>query len=135
MGNKSGSGSGMNNPDHISKSLLKIFGLNYLNSLVRIRDSGWKIRIRDGKNSDPRSGINNLDPQHWTNNDLKLASSSSFFSMLFSRSRKAALNATVIILPILREKCSSDIKTFSLSRLQMMLWNNSTKIYKGGIGG
>ncbi len=40
-----GSGSGMNNPDHISESLETIFlGLKYLNSLMR---------IRDGKNSDP----------------------------------------------------------------------------------
>ncbi len=37
-GLKSGSGSGMNNPDHISESLGTIFGLNYLNSLMRIRD-------------------------------------------------------------------------------------------------
>jgi hypothetical protein len=37
-----------------------------------IMDPGWKkfgsgmakIRIRDGKNSDPGSGINILDPQH-----------------------------------------------------------------------
>jgi hypothetical protein len=34
----------MNNPDHISESLKTIFGLNYLNSFM------W---IRDGKNSDP----------------------------------------------------------------------------------
>jgi hypothetical protein len=46
MGKKSGSGSGMNNPDHISESLETIFGLKYLNSLTR---------IRDGKNSDPES--------------------------------------------------------------------------------
>jgi hypothetical protein len=32
MGKKSGSGSGMNNPDHISESLETIFGLKYLNS-------------------------------------------------------------------------------------------------------
>jgi hypothetical protein len=44
MGKKSGSGSGMNNPDHISESLETIFGLKYLNSM---------IGIRDGKNSDP----------------------------------------------------------------------------------
>ncbi len=43
MGKKSGSGSGMNNPDHISESLETIFlGLKYLNSLMRIRDTGWK---------------------------------------------------------------------------------------------
>ncbi len=68
--------------------------------------------IQDGKNSDPRSGINIQVPQHWTNNDLKFASSSSFFSMLFSRSRKAALNAEIIIFLILYEKCPPDNKTF-----------------------
>ncbi len=48
MDKKSGSGSGMNNPDHISKSLETIFGLKYVNSLMRIRDTGWKkIQIRD----------------------------------------------------------------------------------------
>jgi hypothetical protein len=52
-------GSGMNNPDHIFKSLETIFliilGLKYLNSLTR---------IRDGKKPDPGSGINIPDPQH-----------------------------------------------------------------------
>ncbi len=46
MSNKSGSGSGRNNPDHISET---IFGLNYL---LRIRDPGWEkfgSEIRDGK--------------------------------------------------------------------------------------
>jgi hypothetical protein len=40
MGKKSGSESGMNNPDHISESLETIFELKYryLNSLMRIRD-------------------------------------------------------------------------------------------------
>ncbi len=54
MGKKSGSGSGMSNPDHISGSLETIF-------LVKIhklfdadtRPGMEKIRIRDGKNSDP----------------------------------------------------------------------------------
>jgi hypothetical protein len=50
MGKKSGSGSGMNNPDHISESLESIFRLEYLNSLMRIRDPGWK-------NSDQSSGM------------------------------------------------------------------------------
>jgi hypothetical protein len=54
MGKKSGSG--MNNPDHISESLETIFfGFKYLNSLIQIRDPGWKkfgsgmekTRIRD----------------------------------------------------------------------------------------
>jgi|688.fasta_scaffold1380369_1 hypothetical protein len=35
---KSGSGSGINNADHISESLETLVGLKYLNSLVRIRD-------------------------------------------------------------------------------------------------
>jgi hypothetical protein len=43
MGKKSGSG--MNNPDHISDELrINFSGLKYLNSL---------IGIQDGKNSDP----------------------------------------------------------------------------------
>jgi hypothetical protein len=44
MGKKPGSGSRMNNPDHISERIEPFFGLKYLNSLMR---------IRDGKNSDP----------------------------------------------------------------------------------
>jgi hypothetical protein len=50
MGKNSGSGSGMNNPDHISESLEKFFGLKYLNSLMRIGDRGSgieKVRIRN----------------------------------------------------------------------------------------
>jgi hypothetical protein len=48
MGKNSGSGSGMNNPDHISESS----GKKFYTSLMRIRDRknldpGWK------KNSDP----------------------------------------------------------------------------------
>jgi hypothetical protein len=39
---KLGYESGMNNTDHISKSLKTIFLLKYLNSLMRSRDSGWK---------------------------------------------------------------------------------------------
>jgi hypothetical protein len=39
MGKKSGSGSGMNNPNHTSESLGKpFFGLKYLKSLMKIRD-------------------------------------------------------------------------------------------------
>jgi hypothetical protein len=42
----------MNNPDHISESLETIFWwLKYGNS---------SMRIRDGKNSDPRSGIEKI---------------------------------------------------------------------------
>jgi hypothetical protein len=46
MGKKLGFGSGMNNPDHISESLKKFWGLKYSNSLMWIQDPGWK-------NSDP----------------------------------------------------------------------------------
>jgi hypothetical protein len=60
MGKMSGSESGMNNPNHIShisESLETIFlGLKYFNSLMQILDPGSemeKIRIREGKNSDP----------------------------------------------------------------------------------
>jgi hypothetical protein len=46
MGKKSGSGSGMHNPNHILESLGKpFFGLKYLKSLMRIRDG--KIWILD----------------------------------------------------------------------------------------
>jgi hypothetical protein len=45
MGKKTGAGSGMNNPDHISESLETTFlGVKYLNSVMQ---------IRDGKNSNP----------------------------------------------------------------------------------
>jgi hypothetical protein len=54
---KSGSGSGMNNPDHISEILDKqFFGLKYLNPLMLIRDPGCEkfgSGIRGAKNSDP----------------------------------------------------------------------------------
>jgi hypothetical protein len=48
MGKKSGSGSGMNNPDHISDSLKRqFFGLKYLNFFDVDPGSGMeKIRIR-----------------------------------------------------------------------------------------
>ncbi len=42
-------------------------GLKYLNSLMRIRDPGWRqfgSGIREGKKSDPGSGINIPDPPH-----------------------------------------------------------------------
>jgi hypothetical protein len=54
MGKKSGSGSGMNNPDHISESLKNFVGVKMLKFFIA--DSGWKtfgfvivekIRIRD----------------------------------------------------------------------------------------
>ena len=40
MGKKSGSGSGMDNPDHISESLETIFGLKILKFFDA--DPGWK---------------------------------------------------------------------------------------------
>jgi hypothetical protein len=65
MGKISGSGSGMNNPDHISESLKNFFGLKYLNSFMWIRGPGlnkFGSGIRDGKKSDPGTGINIPDP-------------------------------------------------------------------------
>jgi hypothetical protein len=57
MGKKSGSGSVMNNPDHISESLETIFFvLKYLNSFMQIWDPGWKKL---------GSGLNIPGPQHW----------------------------------------------------------------------
>ncbi len=56
MGKKSGSVSGMNDQNHISESLETLFWVKILkNSLMRIRDPGWK---KFG------SGINIPDPQH-----------------------------------------------------------------------
>jgi hypothetical protein len=48
-------------------------GLKYINSFMRIRDPGWRqfgSGIRDGKKSDPGSGINIPDPQHWFLHEL-----------------------------------------------------------------
>jgi hypothetical protein len=54
MGKKSGSGSGMNNPDHISESLKTIFWVKILKFFdVDLGSGVEKIRIRDGKKSDP----------------------------------------------------------------------------------
>jgi hypothetical protein len=50
MGKKSGSGTGMNNPDHISESLEKIFGVKVLKFFDADPESGTekiRIRIRD----------------------------------------------------------------------------------------
>jgi hypothetical protein len=64
MGKKSGSGSGMRNPDHIFESLKTIFRVKILILLCG-------FGTRDGKKSDPGwkkvgsgSGINIPDPQH-----------------------------------------------------------------------
>jgi hypothetical protein len=66
MGKKSGSGSGLKNPDHISESLETNFlGLNYFNSLMRIRDPGWKkMWVRDPGWKKFGSEINIPAPQH-----------------------------------------------------------------------
>jgi len=69
MGKKSGSGSGIRDeqPGSYFLELRNHFsGLKYLNSLMRIWD-GNRVRIRDPgwKKSDPGSGINIPDPQHW----------------------------------------------------------------------
>jgi hypothetical protein len=55
VGKKTGSRSGMNNPDHISESLEKSF-LGYKILKFFDADQGWK---KFG------SGINIPDPQHW----------------------------------------------------------------------
>ncbi len=46
----------MNNPDHISESLETFFWVKYFNSLMRVRDPGWK---KFG------FGTNIPDLQHW----------------------------------------------------------------------
>jgi hypothetical protein len=76
MGRKSASGSGMRDEQprsyflELRNHFLVFLGLKYLNSLMRIRDPGGRqfgSGIRDGKKSDPGSGINIPDPQHWLN--------------------------------------------------------------------
>jgi hypothetical protein len=56
MGKNSGFGSGLNNPDHISEGLKTIFGVKILKLFNAVLGSG----IRDGKNSDPGSGIEKI---------------------------------------------------------------------------
>jgi hypothetical protein len=61
MGRKSASGSGMNEQPgsyflELKNYFLFFWGLKHLNSLMRIRDPGWRqfgSGIRDGKKSDP----------------------------------------------------------------------------------
>jgi hypothetical protein len=67
---KTGSGSGMKNPDHISESLeticwVSIFKFSYPDlgsgmEKVRIRDPGWKSSDRNGKPSDPGSRMKEI---------------------------------------------------------------------------
>jgi len=76
-GRKSASGSVIRDPGWTIRIIffraykpffLLFWGLKYSNSLMRIRDPGWRqfgSGIRDGKKSDPGSGINIPDPQHW----------------------------------------------------------------------
>ncbi len=61
MGKKSGSGSGMNNPDHVSESLVTIFWVKILKFFV----------------ADPGSRINIPDPQRWYTVYLWLTGSTS----------------------------------------------------------
>jgi hypothetical protein len=62
MGKKSGSGCGMNNPDHISEGAEKpLFEVN----ILKIFDADPGPGFGDGKNSDPGSEIRdgkNSDP-------------------------------------------------------------------------
>jgi hypothetical protein len=68
MGRKSASGSGIHDEQPGSYFLElrnHFFGLKYLNSLMRIRDPGWRqFGSGIGKKSDLGSGINIPDPQH-----------------------------------------------------------------------
>jgi hypothetical protein len=57
----------MNNPDHISESLKTIFWVKILKFFYvdpRFGMEKFGSGIRDGKKSDPGSGINIPDPQH-----------------------------------------------------------------------
>jgi hypothetical protein len=74
MGRNSASGSGIRDEQpgsyflELRNHFFGFLGLKYLNSLMRIRDPGWRhfgSGIRYGKKSDPGSGINIPDPQHW----------------------------------------------------------------------
>jgi hypothetical protein len=68
MGKKSGSGSGVNNPDHISESVETIFWVKIPLTVFDFDPGSGIFRflpwIRDGKNSDLGSGIIMPDPQH-----------------------------------------------------------------------
>jgi hypothetical protein len=71
MGKKTRFGSGMNILDHISESLETIFWVKPRKFFDAEADPGSGslfdpgFGVRDGKNSDPRSGINIPDSQHW----------------------------------------------------------------------
>jgi hypothetical protein len=76
-----------NNPNHISLSLATIFGLKYLNSLMRIRDPGSgmeTVRIRDPGWKKVASGIRDKHPGSATLESLLV-----FESLEYSFSDKA----------------------------------------------
>jgi hypothetical protein len=56
MGKKSGSGSGMNNPDHISESVETIFGVQILEFFYAVPDPGSGIFLT----LDPGSGMEKI---------------------------------------------------------------------------
>jgi hypothetical protein len=61
----------MNNPDHIFYILETNFLVFWGVKIHKFfdEDPGWRqfgSGIRDGKKSDPGSGINIPDPQHWS---------------------------------------------------------------------
>ncbi len=62
IGKKSGSWSGMNNPDHISKCSETIFWVKILNSLMRIWGRKLGSGIRDGKISVPDKYLGSATP-------------------------------------------------------------------------
>jgi hypothetical protein len=65
MSKKSGSGSGMNSPDHISESLKTIFWVKIFKFFDADQGSGMeKIWIRDPEWEKIGSGTNIPDPQH-----------------------------------------------------------------------
>jgi hypothetical protein len=73
MGKKSGYGSGMNNPDHISENLETIFWVKVIKFFDADPESGMEkfgSGITDGKNSDPGSATlpkdtTDPEPEPW----------------------------------------------------------------------
>jgi hypothetical protein len=60
MGKKSGSGSGMNHLEHISVSLNN----NFWVKILKFFDADPGSGTRDGKNSDPESGMKKKSDKH-----------------------------------------------------------------------
>jgi hypothetical protein len=83
MGRKSASGSGMNNSKHIFLSLETIFFGFFGVKILKFfdEDPGWR-QFGSGmeKKSDPGSGINIPDLQHWSRDGY-------FFKGLYHRER------------------------------------------------